>query len=511
VSLATLLAQSGELGTSDTMHRLQTAHSWWTSEPAVFPAEYPEFGLVGRGGRLYSWYGMGQSLLMLPADIAGSYLERLPVFAAYTGNDPSVRGIFVSATTNLLIAVLTALVCYRLLRQFGFDAKPSALGVLALFFATTHLHYSQNMSENNYILLLTLIGLSYQYEWLRSGNQRALLLGSLALGLNLLTRLTTALDLLACGIFLLLTLLWEGESVAAARDRALRYAKAALPIYAAFLLVDRVYQFYRFGSFFNTYMSVFGAQQRAMNPSLPAAYPFEGRFLDGFLGPLVSPQKSIFLFDPLLLLSLLAAAIFWKSLAPPVKAFFLASWMLLFAYICFYAKYTVWSGDFAWGDRYVSTAAQMAALVGVPVLVRHWRQAAAWLRAATLAIVSASLAIQLASLCFWLPLEIYQMESLGPTCVIVLRFRNIAAFALDRMPAWGLVNDAMREDPWDYVHITSWNFLPFLLHRVGVAPGWLVNSLTAAWFAGLALLSFLLRQLFKLLSVGPRPGEKCCL
>src|SRR5271168_3336033 len=75
---STLLIQSGELGTSDTMHRLQTAHSFWTGEPAVFPSEYPEFGLIGRGGRLYSWYGIGQSLLMLPADIAGTYLEHLP-------------------------------------------------------------------------------------------------------------------------------------------------------------------------------------------------------------------------------------------------------------------------------------------------------------------------------------------------------------------------------------------------------------------------------------------------
>ena len=66
------MVQSGELGTADTMHRLQTTHWLWTSEPQVFPNEYPEFGLHGRGGRLYSWYGIGQSLLMLPADLVGT-------------------------------------------------------------------------------------------------------------------------------------------------------------------------------------------------------------------------------------------------------------------------------------------------------------------------------------------------------------------------------------------------------------------------------------------------------
>src|ERR1700745_819846 len=91
--LLAFVVQSGELGTADTMHRLQTTHSWWTSEPEVFPDEFPEFGIPGVGGRLHSWYGMGQSLLMLPADLAGSGLEQLPVFEDYEGTDPAVRSI----------------------------------------------------------------------------------------------------------------------------------------------------------------------------------------------------------------------------------------------------------------------------------------------------------------------------------------------------------------------------------------------------------------------------------
>ena len=63
------------------------------------------------------------------------------------------------------------------------------------------------MMENNYIMLLTLVGLSFQYEWLRTDSVRALFIGSCALGFNLLTRVTTALDLLAAGFFLL-TVLW---------------------------------------------------------------------------------------------------------------------------------------------------------------------------------------------------------------------------------------------------------------------------------------------------------------
>ena len=72
---------------------------------AVDAAEdYPDFGVHGRGGRLYGWYGIGQSLLMLPSDVVGTYIERLPAFEDYDA-DPTARDIFVSYTTSILICV----------------------------------------------------------------------------------------------------------------------------------------------------------------------------------------------------------------------------------------------------------------------------------------------------------------------------------------------------------------------------------------------------------------------
>src|SRR3569833_3795127 len=86
-ALMAFVVQSGELGTSDTTHRLQSAHSFWTSEPPVFPGEYPEFGVHGRNQSLQSWFGIGQSVLMLPAAILGTYIEKLPIFEQYGAPD----------------------------------------------------------------------------------------------------------------------------------------------------------------------------------------------------------------------------------------------------------------------------------------------------------------------------------------------------------------------------------------------------------------------------------------
>lgn len=485
-ALLAFVVQSGELGTADTMHRLQTTHWLWTSQPQVFPNEYPEFGLHGRGGQIFSWYGIGQSLLMLPADVVGTWIASWHIFAGYQ-DDPAVRSIVVSYSTNILLNVLTALIAFRFLRQLRFQRKESVYGVLALLFCTTHLHYTQNMQENNYIMVLTLAGFSYQYEWLRSGSKRALLIGSCALGLNLLTRVTTGLDLMAAGVFLLLVLWMEKMSGRGIGQRLLAYCKIAFPVYALFAVAERWYSFYRFGSWTQTYIPIFARESRLQDPTLPENFPWSTPLHEGVLGALFKPEKSIFLFDPLLVLALLLMIVLWKRLSPEIRAYAVASLLLLTGYMFFYARYTYWAGDFAWGDRYVSTSVEMLALLSVPLLLCYRASFGRWIWRGGIALIVISFMIQIASLAFWVPLEIYQMETFGhPTFVIALRFKNIIAFALGKMDAWGLNTEAMGQDQWDYVHITCWNFLPFLLRRVGAAPRWVVDAAFAIWSVALA-------------------------
>ena len=238
--------------------------------------------------------GSGQSLLMLPTDLLGTWIAHWSIFSHY-GDDPRVRSIVVSYITNIVVNTLTALIAFRWLRQLRFGVKESVAGVLALLFCTTHLHYTQNMMENNYIMLLTLTGFSFQYEWLRAGSRRALFTGSCALGLNLLTRLTTGLDLIAAGIFVLLALWFEGVHGHGLWRRLIAYSKVAAPVYAFFLLIDRAYQFYRYGSFTNTYVAVFARKYRQLDPTLTANFPLSTPFHVGFL--LRSPSFSSILFS----------------------------------------------------------------------------------------------------------------------------------------------------------------------------------------------------------------------
>jgi hypothetical protein len=280
-ALIAFVVQSGELGSADTTHRLQSTHSFWTSEPPVFPSEYPEFGVHGRNGSIQSWYGIGQSILLLPGDLLGTWVESFHAFDSYGETDPSVRDIVIVFLTQMFVNVLTALVCFKLLRQFAFSVNHSIAGVLAFLLATTHLHYTQNMMENNYIGLLTLAGFAFEYEWLRSGSRRALLIGTGAFGLNLLTRVTTGMDLLAGVLFVLLVLWFDGVRGRTLWDRCRAYAMVAVPVFCFFGFLDRLYQFYRFGSWTNTYAGLVAKETVARDPSVGALDDTVARGLPG--------------------------------------------------------------------------------------------------------------------------------------------------------------------------------------------------------------------------------------
>jgi hypothetical protein len=248
-----------------------------------------------------------------------------------------------------------------------------------------------------------------------------------------------------------------------------------------------------------------------MDPTLPASFPFNGEWIrsgidSGILGPFLAPAKTVFLFDPMFLLALLLTALLWKRLTPPMRAFLAAAFLMLGAYIAFYARYFWWAGDFAWGDRYISSAVELTTLLAIPLLLRYRKTLGRTIWNAGLAITAASLIIQSASLAFWLPLEIYQMDALGHhTFVVFLRFKNIAAFALGRRQAWGLNTPTMFEDPWDAAHITSWNFLPSLLRHIGVAPLWVVHILYGVWIAVAIALLFTFARLVRTLRL-PETG-----
>ncbi len=496
--LAAVTVQPGEVGSIDTKRRLQTTHSLWTSEPAVAPGDYPKFGLVGRNNEIYPWYGIGQVLAMLPPDVIGSTLAHK---IARPADYDEFREVFITYTISPLLCVGVVLLAFRFLILLDFSVNQAVAGALALLFGTTFLHYAQNMMENNLMMLLTLGGFFWQYEWLKTGKQWALLFGSLALSANLLVRLTTGLNIIAAALFITLCIIARNRTEAFAMLK--RYAATFIPCFLLFVAADRAYHFYRFGECCNTYIDIYAQQTKLLDPTLPSNFPYTTPFWTGFWGPLVTLEKSIFLFDPLLILMAILTFVAWKRFGAEMRAYLVSTALMLLAYIVFHARFDFWSGGAAWGDRYLSIPVQLLALMAVPLLLRHDAKMGQVLRKCGAAIVAAAVGVQLLSVTVWHPLEIEQMQSMGkPVFVIGLRLRNTVAIVLGKMDAWHLTNMYTKE--YGTFHAKTLYFYPFIISQRHHMPTWFSAAIVAAWIALVAVLLWVLYQIRKQARLGWR-------
>jgi len=84
---------------------------------------------------------------------------------------------------------------------------------------------------------------------------------------------------------------------------------------------------------------VLAEQQRKVDPSLPLDFLGTRRCTKACWAS-DHPEKSVFLFDPLALLTLLLSLLLWKRCRPEIKAFLIAALSLLAIYILFYANIT---------------------------------------------------------------------------------------------------------------------------------------------------------------------------
>jgi hypothetical protein len=449
--LTCLLVMPGTvMPTGEAPTRLRVARWLWTGQS-------PEGLLPGRGGATHPWVGLGQSLVMLPADVAVALLTRGR--DATEGQVTPSQFVLVSYLTFPLVNALAVLYGFMLLRRLGFGEGRAALGALSLLFLTTLLWHVQNNQDNPLQLLLVLAGLYHVLGWVETRSAASLAAASLALGFNLLVRLTTATDA-ACVLAVPLLVIYFGRDGGAgprrreARDYLRAAALYAAPALALFLALDRLYHWHRFGTFSGTYMGLYGALRRAASPHFPADFPFNNDFLDGFTGPLVTSGKSVFIYDPLLVVALAAAALCWPRLSPRVKAVVACGCVMLLTTVGVYAKLFCWSGEAAWGNRYTTVPVHLLSLLALPLALSHAPRAGRWARPAALSLALAAalgLAFQLSSLVYpsWVEgvqagILIPELDSRptiprqGEYCHVCMRATNIAADASGNFYEWGL-------------------------------------------------------------------------
>jgi hypothetical protein len=489
-----LAVEPGHLGSVDTERRLQVAHALWTGDPHVRSDDADDMKIPGRDGRVYPPYGIGQSLLMLPADVAVSAVT------SRMGGDPCRERLVRCGLVSLLVfpplAALGVVLAMHVLAELGFSPREAVAGAVGLLLATSFLHYTHIHQENSLTWALTLTGLLGVLRWRSRRCLRWLLAGSAALGYNLLIRPTTGLDLIAVGLFALALI--RREDPASFRRAFREGLLVAVPTVLAFAAAERAWQWHRFGSPLSTYIHLYGENEKARVPGLPAEFPFSHPFAAGLLNPLLSPEKSVFLFDPLLpataglgLLFLLRAGRSRRAdeAAAPgpgtgtdrLRLMWIAGWLLLAGYFAFYARWAFPSGENSWGDRFSSVPVQWLAMLAVPMWMRFAAPSAPRaVRWAAGTFAGAAVWIQVSSVVLSYNLECLQRQTCltGPTCVVWLRQRNIAALAEGRFEGSELSCGGAAA-------VMRWTEIDLLPFKVGRIAGPIATSAAAVGWTGL--------------------------
>lgn len=417
-----LVLPAGGTPVSDVPYRLGVAHSLWTGKPPLEGlATTDPFVLRDRKGRPTPWFGIGQSLVLMPGDIvataAGARTPRARFFVVEYLTFPIVNGLVIAAAGALLLAA-------------GFSAYAAVAGALSLLLGSTVLWHFQNNQENPLQFLLVLVALTGACRWVQGGGTRWLVVMGACLGFDVTIRLPNAVDVL---------LVSSIPFFSARRREYLRdWLRYAAPGIAAGLLIDRLYHFWRFGEWTTNYMAMSGELARRLALPVPEGFPFSNPFWVGMTGPFVSLQKSMFLFDPLLLIAIVVALWKWRALRTPVRLLSAASVAGILMMAAGYARYYNWSGVSGWGDRFLTTWVWIGCLLAVPMLIELGAR-----KRAIAAIAAAAMTLQLCSIVFPSWLEEIQLDTEDVVVagkitvpdgrfdhfVIGQRIRNIAAAA----------------------------------------------------------------------------------
>jgi hypothetical protein len=321
VALFLLLVGQAQVTVLDGSSMLAVAHSLVHNGTLAVP---PRLGVPGHDGLYYSKYGL---LLPLLATVPVALVQPI---GAITG---SVGKLEAAAAASLMPLVGGALVAalYALGRRLGAPRPAAALVAAGTVLGTYVLPYGRDFFTEPLVAL----GVVVMVERAHAGRE---LQAGAALAFAVLARPQSA-------VFAPLLLAYL-----ALRPGGLRGAARALPPVALAAAVTVAYNVVRFAD----------ALQFGYRP--PVDPGFTTPPLEGTAGLLFSPEKSVLLFAPAIVLVPFAVVELWRrrrAIVALVLALFAATWALA-------ATWHSWQGGWSWGPRLVIPGVVVALALVAP-------------------------------------------------------------------------------------------------------------------------------------------------
>lgn len=347
---------------------------------------------IGVAGKRYAVSGLGQSLCLLPFAGIGLVLEK----AAPINPGTSDLAAQFLASVILFPAMGAAGIWlfYRLVLSLGYSQRNSLLAAAVLGFATMSFHYSVNTQEQTQEGLLLVLATLLMVKYYRQRRFVHAWLFCVVLGMCLLFRPASVVTVLP--LYLIAA---TAEILNSDKRNILKITRnwliAGILGTGGFIIICGWYNYIRFGSVLE---SGYGLSTAT---SLGGHKLFESSPLPTLAAMLFSPGKSIFLYNPVLLLFPLCVYSFYRR----HKVAALAASLAILSSFIFHSFYTAWAGDYAWSIRY---QAPMLPFLVLPLVVLFGKPMKTAVRVFIVFLISVSCVIQIASVVYNFNLEFVQ-------------------------------------------------------------------------------------------------------
>jgi hypothetical protein len=327
VALGLLLLQIGEVTVADGASMLAVTHSILHHGSFDVPAS---LGAVGTGGKYYSNYGIGLSVVALPFVAIGDLV------AVAIGHQAQLESFGASSVMPIIMGLLV-FTLWRIAIRLGATMRWAAVLAAGAVLGTYALPYGKDFFSEP----LTALGIAIALERLLASRYRT---AGLGLALAVVTRPQTVLLVPVISL-----IVWRYRGFRPALDFAL--------VAAVGVVVDALYNVVRFGSVLN---SGYGGES------------FSTPFLRGAVGLLFGTNKSLFLFAPVAVVLVVGAVTTWRRGDRFYVTLAGASFVVFFVSS---ALWWSWQGGWSWGPRLILPGVLCAMPLLAPIS-RAWQRIA---------------------------------------------------------------------------------------------------------------------------------------
>jgi hypothetical protein len=328
--------------------------------------------------RIFAYHGLpaDQSVPSLEIEpiqsLLGAGLARLSVLLG----SGRVQTLFL---LNIFATALAAVCVFASVRSLGYADRTALVAALVFGTGTQAWPYTQTFFRDPLAMLFLAFAWACALWLNRSGSGRTrILAGSgvvTGLGLGILTKntVTVAIPVLA----ILLIPFWKSLGGRRKQSPGARHSLTVLFLVIGISLAGMLAFLLGAGGHLSRFSLRYYWELAVFFFTSP--HP---DFLEAVFGPLVSPGKSLFLYSPVLLLSL------FSLIQKKVEG--LAAWgyvlLLIIAQALFYDK--LWLGNINWGLRFMAPAIPLLAIASASVIQRVIDVPKGWIWIATLGLLS---------------------------------------------------------------------------------------------------------------------------